>query len=157
LLLVTKRSDHLLREIEQDALNSNKSIGDALNKVIALGGRIDSTELRDWARRELEGYGPDDELPEYRCIVVPLQLDGATMHGRITGQQLSPWEPPDFAQDTISNDLEMRQGIKAIEGLVRTANPERWSSSARTCPNSSSSPSDCAILMASGFRHWSMT
>ena len=61
-----------------------------LNKVIALGGRVDSTELRDWARRELQGYGPDDELPEYRRIVAPLQLDGATMHGRITGQQLSP-------------------------------------------------------------------
>src|SRR5215217_7775291 len=45
------------------------------------------------------------------------------MHGRITGQQLSPWELPDFAQDAISNDLEMRQGIKAIEGLARNCKP----------------------------------
>jgi hypothetical protein len=34
-----------------------------------------------------------------RRILAPLQFDGATMHGRITGQQLSPWELPDFAQD----------------------------------------------------------
>ena len=32
-------------------------------------------------------------------------------------------ELPDFAQDAISNDLEMRQGIKAIEGLVRNCKP----------------------------------
>jgi hypothetical protein len=90
---VTKRSDRLLEEIEKGALDSGKPIAEVLRKAITLGGRADSAELRDWARRELTGYGPDDELPPYRRIVAPLQMDAATMGGFIKNQSLSSWEP----------------------------------------------------------------
>jgi AbiTii len=120
---VTKRTDRLLREIEQDALDEKKSMAAVLNKVIALGGRVDSTKLRDWARRELQGYTPEDELPEYRKIYAPLLMDAATMTGIIKGQQLSPWDLPDFAQKDISNDLIMPKGIGEIERLARSCPP----------------------------------
>jgi hypothetical protein len=44
------------------------SIGDLLRKAVALDGRGGLVELRDWAAKELQGYGPDDELPEDRKI-----------------------------------------------------------------------------------------
>lgn len=115
---MTKRSDRLLQEIEAGALDGSSSISDLLRKVITLGGQADSTEMRDWAAKELRGYDPEDELPSYRRIGAPLAIDATTMHGIIRGQQLSPFELPDFARDSITNDLEMRQGIGEIEHLA---------------------------------------
>jgi hypothetical protein len=123
LLSVTKRSDRLLEEIEKGALDSGKPIAEVLRKAITLGGRADSAELRDWARRELTGYGPDDELPPYRRIVAPLQMDAATMGGFIKNQSLSSWELPEFAQDMITNDVPLPQGIAEIERLARNSEP----------------------------------
>ena len=70
---------------------SETSNGDLLRKVVALGGRSGSAQLRDWATRELWGYGPNDDLPPYRRIGAPLQMDAGTMRGFIRGQHLSPW------------------------------------------------------------------
>jgi hypothetical protein len=116
---VTKRTDRLLQEIEAGALDSQVPIGDLLRKVIALGGRAGSAELRDWAARELQGYTPDDELPEYRKIVAPLQLDMMNMRWIKTGHQISPSQLPDFARDAINNEVKLYMGIAEIEKLAR--------------------------------------
>lgn len=61
------RERSVLDEIERDALDSNVPVADTLRKVVALGGKVGSTELREWASRELRGYiGTDAELPGYR-------------------------------------------------------------------------------------------
>lgn len=52
---------------------------------MALGGRAGTADLRDWARRELDGYGGDDDLPDYRVVTVPILIDGSTFHAIITG------------------------------------------------------------------------
>ena len=67
-------------------LPEDVSIGKLLRKVIALGGKADSAELRDWANRGLKEYGPDDEFAPYRKITAPLQIDAGTMHGFIKGR-----------------------------------------------------------------------
>jgi hypothetical protein len=121
-----KRPDRLLQDIEAGALDGQTPIADVLRKVIALGGRAGSAELRDWAARELKGYGPGDELPAYRRIVAPLQMDAGTMRGHIKGQSLSVMQLPDFAQDKISNDVTLFMGIGEIEQLVRNAGREKW-------------------------------
>lgn len=74
--------------------------------------------MRDWAARELRGYDSDAQLPPYRRVAAPLTMDAVTMHGIIRGQQISPMELPDFARNSITHDLEMRQGIGEIEQLV---------------------------------------
>lgn len=63
-------------------------------------------------------------MPSYRRIVAPLQMDGATMGGFSKNQSLSPWELPDFAQGTITNDVQLVSGIAEIERLVRNAKPD---------------------------------
>jgi hypothetical protein len=60
---VSSRSHRLLNEIEAGALDRQTPLGDVLRKVIALGGKAGSTELRDWVTRELRGFKADDELP----------------------------------------------------------------------------------------------
>ena len=60
----------LLREIQNDAVNSNVKISDLLRKCKILAVRLGSTEFQSWINKELNGYSSEDELPEYRIIEV---------------------------------------------------------------------------------------
>lgn len=75
----------LVEQIEEDALDSKKSVADALRKCIALGGRAGSEELRSWASQELQGYQKRDDVPEYRIIAAPIVIDGIAGYNYITG------------------------------------------------------------------------
>lgn len=55
---MARREDSLIAEIERDALNERVAVATALRKCIVLGGKSGSEALRDWASRELKGYGP---------------------------------------------------------------------------------------------------
>jgi hypothetical protein len=118
---VTASVDRLLQAIQAGAADSSAPIADLLRKVIALGGQAGSTELRDWATRELRGYGPDDDLPEYRKIPAPLQADmiNAAWHAR--GQSISTLDLPEVVRDKITNLVNLGQGIGEIEQLARSA------------------------------------
>jgi hypothetical protein len=120
---VNNRSARLLKEIETGALDQNTPIGDLLRKVIALGGQAGSAELRDWATRELRGYGMDDELPPYRILSAPLQIDWRNMRGWVRGETISPLELPDFARDVITDEIKLGYGIAQIEELARRCKP----------------------------------
>jgi hypothetical protein len=50
------RDRNLIDQIERDVSQEDVPVAAALRKVILLGGRVGSTELRDWASRELKGY-----------------------------------------------------------------------------------------------------
>ena len=116
---MTKRTDRLLLEIEAGTLDHRTPIGDLLRKVITFGGQAGSAELRDWAARELRGYAGDDEVPPYRQITAPLQMDAVTMRGFVENKTLSPMQLPDFARDHITNDVDLRMGIAEIDRLAR--------------------------------------
>src|SRR5262249_53599063 len=111
----------LLAEIERDALNHSVPLSAALQKCIALGGRARNAELRDWASQELHGYRNDTELPAYRIIHAPLLIDGVTVAGSIKGQQISSSDLPDVAQDIITEEVKLVQGVGDLQGLVRNA------------------------------------
>lgn len=131
---VTKHPDRLLREIEDGALDGSTSIADVLRKVIALGGHYRSPELRDWAARELNGYEAADDLPEYRKIAAPLQIDALMpFQGQIRGQQLSALELPDYAPDYIKGPVALRQGIGELEVMAKT--PESMKLQAEAMPS----------------------
>jgi AbiTii len=120
---VNHRSHRLIQEIEAGALDRNTPIGDLLRKIIALGGQAGSTELRDWATKELRGYGPDDELPPYRTIGAPLQLDMVNAAYIMRAQTISPLELPKEAHGKITNDVHLRMGIAEIEQYARQCPP----------------------------------
>ena len=58
----------LLDDIIDLATNTNQSISVLLRKCIVLAHQIKNDRLKTWANKELNGYGEDDELPEYRVI-----------------------------------------------------------------------------------------
>ena len=88
----------LLRHIERGAHDTSSDLASLLRRCISLGGVTGSESLREWATRELMGYGDDDELPDYRRAAAPLVLDAHVPGGRITGQQVPYHLVPDFAQ-----------------------------------------------------------
>ena len=60
-------------------------LADALREIIALGGRVGSTELREWASRELHGYVVK-ESPGYRRAAAVIRIDVLSPGGQLTGQ-----------------------------------------------------------------------
>jgi hypothetical protein len=118
---VARGDSSLIAQIENGAVDGLASLAEALRKCVVLGGRSGSEELRDWATRELKGYSVADELPEYRRVPAQIQIDGATMTGLVTGQPIARSSLPDFVGEHIREEVEMRDGVGAIEELIRTA------------------------------------
>jgi hypothetical protein len=114
----------LLAEIERDVLDG-KPLADLLRKCIMLGGRSGSQALRDWASQELRGYNGEDNLPKYRVIGAPIQMDATTGNMSIKGQILPAGSLPDFAREAgLGNDVELRNGVGELEAMIagRSAN-----------------------------------
>lgn len=113
------KSSSLLDQIESNALEGNAV--KALRLCVTLGGRARSSELRTWASQELQGYDNDAELPEYRIIGAPLCIDGTNFHWKITGQQISPFDLPEFVRDDISETIELRHSLPALVDMAKSA------------------------------------
>lgn len=58
----------LLREIQSAALDSQVEISDLLRKCMVLAARLENEEFQGWVRKELNGYGLEEDLPNYRII-----------------------------------------------------------------------------------------
>jgi hypothetical protein len=123
----TRRGRSLLARIEQAALDEAVPVKVALRHCLSLGGRAGSAALRDWASKELQGYGPDDELPAYRIIPAMLKIDGALPGGWIKGQPFSPLMLPDVVKEVLGTDeqVRLRQGIAEIEKLATDAHGQQ--------------------------------
>jgi hypothetical protein len=117
--VVARPDDTLVAQIERDALDDGVPVATALRKCVALGGKSGSEELRDWATRELQGYHGEDILPEYRVIAAPLMVDAVVGRTQVTHQQIPPSGLPDFAQEHISERLELRDGVGSLEAFAR--------------------------------------
>ncbi len=119
---VWKRTNRLIDEIERDALDASVPISSALRKLVALGGRAGSKELRDWAGLELRGYyGTDVPLPDYRTPGATLRIDGGTFNAMITGQLISPSELPDPVNKHIDESVPLNGGVAEIEAMIDRA------------------------------------
>ncbi len=100
---------------------SRWSLADALRKIVILGGQAGSLELREWASKELRGYQSDDDLPDYRKVGAPLQVNGINARFHYTGQTISSSMLPDFAQEAINETLHLTMPIGEIEEMFRRA------------------------------------
>lgn len=113
-----RRGRGLLAEIERDLL-ADRPVASLLRKLLLLGGQTGSRELREWASKELRGYSEEDDLPLYRRVPAPIQMDGMTVRAQIWGQSVGVSELPEFAQDDVSEWVELTQGVSEIEALAR--------------------------------------
>ena len=108
---------NLMAHIERELL-AEKPLDSVLRKLILLGGNAGSAELRDWAAAELRGYERDDELPTYRKVHAPLQIDGVVPGGIIKHQTISTMDLPDFVEDDLGEVVPLTMGVREIQSMV---------------------------------------
>jgi hypothetical protein len=58
----------LVHELEKAALDDATPVSSLLRKALVVANKIGVADFETWARRELEGYGADETLPEYRTV-----------------------------------------------------------------------------------------
>lgn len=112
----------LLDSINQEALDGD--LKKALRLCMQLGGETGSETLRQWASLELLGYQAEDELPDYRKIHAPLQLDGFTFGGIVKHQTMSPLHLPEYARDVITEEVLLVQSAPQLIELEHDARSE---------------------------------
>ncbi|HWH01631.1 MAG TPA: hypothetical protein VNV66_20470 [Pilimelia sp.] len=116
---MSSRDQQLLREIEEGALDDNTPVAAVLRKCLVLGGRAGSSELRDWARRELRGYDRGEDLPPYRTVPAPIRIDAVLGYNRVTGQAIGPHQLPEVAQKHIKESVPLYFSISELEDMAR--------------------------------------
>lgn len=109
----------LLDEVERDVLDHTVPLAACLRKIIILGGKAGSEEMRAWASQELKGYDGIDDLPAYRKVRAPLQVDGINPRMHYQGHNISPSAIPDFAQESVNETLYLIQPIGELEEMWR--------------------------------------
>lgn len=112
---------NLMAQVERDLVDE-KPLETILRKLILLGGNAGSPELREWAGAELRGYANGEELPPYRNVNAPIQIDGAAPGAIVRHQTISSMALPDFARDQIDELVPLRMGVREIQTMVSRAN-----------------------------------
>lgn len=113
-----------MTQIERDLLNE-KPLDTLLRKLILLGGNAGSAELRAWAAQELRGYRRDDELPAYRRISAPIQIDGMVPGHIVRQETIGSLDIPDFAREEINEVVPLRMGVNEIHSMVTQHGSDR--------------------------------
>jgi len=108
----------LFERIQQQALDSSVPLADTLRLCVAVGGRLGAPELIQWATAELNGYRPEDELPEYRKVHAPLLMN--YQHGPTwaTGQAVTA-NLVDEPFRSRMYDVPLREPLHALEATAR--------------------------------------
>ncbi|MFF0151543.1 hypothetical protein [Micromonospora sp. NPDC005203] len=112
-------TDTLLRSLREHLLDESEPLAGLLRKCLLLGAETGSEALREWARRELNGYGDEDEVPKYRKFQdVPISMD--SMSGRFwrRGDIISRVNLPPEARGYVLEELTFRQPIEELQQLA---------------------------------------
>lgn len=112
-------TDSLLASLRQHMLDENEPLAGLLRKCLLLGAETGSESLRQWARKELNGYGNDDELPGYRKLPTP-PLSADTMSGNTwaTNMTYSVLQLPPKAREPIGDEFPIHQPVEELERLA---------------------------------------
>lgn len=107
--------------IRQDLLDGTVSTTRILQKCVLLGNSVGSTAMRDWARKELDGYGSEAELPAYRKIKAQILIDGQNGRYFFKGQSIGPEDLPEVVQEAgIGNEVSLPHGLAELEALAES-------------------------------------
>jgi hypothetical protein len=112
----------LLADLEDDITDESKDLGGVLLKCLRFARRAGAPQLREWALRELKGYGREDQLPPYRVLSAPVLYNSMTPRGTYTGIYL-PLDNPDLQpiRPHLDRPVELRFPIEEIEASVAGA------------------------------------
>lgn len=113
-------TDTVLQSLRARVLDESEPIAGLLRKCLVLGAETGSSALRDWARRELNGYGDDTPVPDYRAIGTTVILyDGIGGTSYAKGLSIHPLQLPTKAQEHLPKSIELRQPVEELERLAK--------------------------------------
>lgn len=114
-------TDTLLSSIRAVMLDETEPLAGLLRKCLLLGAETGSTTLRDWARRELNGYDGIEDVPDYRKVHdVPISMDSVSGNFWAKGQILSRMNLPQEAWEYVPEEFPFRQPVEELEQLAAT-------------------------------------
>ncbi|MFD8557364.1 hypothetical protein ACFV1N_08760 [Streptosporangium canum] len=120
----SSRGSSLLSQIEHDALDSSLPLADVLLKCVALGGHTGSSALRDWAKRELDGYPTEEDVPDYRVITATLWMRHTNRAGyNPLTQQISPQALPKGIREHFAEEIRLTDPLSQLEALSKRDEP----------------------------------
>lgn len=127
---MSRARESLLGQIEAGVLDDSVPVASLLQKVIVLGGRAGSAKMRDWARRELNGY-EGEPFPPYRKIYTGLTARLTNLAGyNPVPQRIRPSDFPEEIRDFLRGkgvDLEtaiLAGGVGELEALASRGESE---------------------------------
>ena len=110
----------LIGEIQEDLIKESAKLANTLRKAMVLAHKIQSPELQEWARAELDGYPYDDKdkVPPYRRIDLPVQGEFRGPLGfKQTELQIPTSGLPEEIRDIVDTEV-MLDGVSVLEGLI---------------------------------------
>lgn len=103
-----------------DAVNNEAPIEKSLRRLQILAHDVHNQELEKWAERELTGYAPEDELPEYRKVTsMNFTYVGFNGNLQVKGVALPLTCLKENTLDSFSK-VNLREGMPSIEKIAES-------------------------------------
>lgn len=110
-------TDSLVLQLQQESLDVHTSILVVLRKALVVAKKLALPDFQNWIEKELHGYGPGDDIPEYRVVSGQLKA----------WNPLRGWIPTAFEDTELAKRLSKRpigQAIGELETLLKTLGPK---------------------------------
>jgi hypothetical protein len=109
----------LLRDIQNDATSNEIPVTVLLRRCMVLATRLQHEPLKEWTKREMNGYPEEVALPPYRPKIQTEVLGDFAGYGgsSMSNKSLPSANVPEQFRDWLFS-TEVRQGVAQIEGLV---------------------------------------
>ncbi|MGY2025985.1 AbiTii domain-containing protein [Nocardia gipuzkoensis] len=116
---------YVLENLRRRVINESEPLAGLLRTCLLLGAETGSDALRAWASAELHGYAPQDTLPKYRQLQLPLSVDGwiGTLHR--SGYSVDSWHLQQEDRDKLQS-VPFQQSVEELERLAAATNPLQY-------------------------------
>ena len=99
----------LVHELQQAALDEKVRVGALLRKALVVASKLGVEDFATWARNELDGYGEEASIPEYRHL-----------HGKpMVWNPYHGWQDLNTGSANIAakiSVMHMNGGVDSLEG-----------------------------------------
>jgi len=108
-----------LPRLRETLLDESEPLAGLLRKCLLLGAETGSEALRDWARKELNGYGDEDDVPTYRKVRgMPMAMDSISGNTWARNQIIDRHQLPPDAWKYVPDEFPFKQPIEELEQLA---------------------------------------
>jgi AbiTii len=107
----------LVLQLQSDCLDRRVTLLEVLRKALVVSMKLSIPKFQDWIEHELRGYGPDDDIPEYRVV-------GGLLRA---WNPYRGWIPVVFSDPELAKKLSQRsigQAIGELENTVKDLGPK---------------------------------